>query len=38
VTANITIATDATLGARDVSVTTPGGTSTLTNSFTVAAP
>ncbi len=38
VTANITIAVDATLGTKNVSVTTPGGTGTLTNGFTVTAP
>jgi sugar lactone lactonase YvrE len=35
ITASITIATDASLGARDVSVTTPAGTGTLTAGFTV---
>lgn len=35
ITADITIAADATPGARDVSVTTPGGTGTLNNGFTV---
>jgi hypothetical protein len=35
ITVNITIAGDATLGTRDVSVTTPGGTGTLTGGFTV---
>jgi hypothetical protein len=35
ITANITIATDAALGARDVSVTTPAGTGTRTDGFTV---
>jgi hypothetical protein len=37
ITANITIAGSATAGSRDVSVTTPGGTDTLTNGFTVLA-
>ena len=35
ITANITIAGDATAGVRNVSVTTPGGTSTKTGGFTV---
>lgn len=35
VTANITIASGATAGARDVSVTTGGGTATLTSGFSV---
>ena len=38
VTANITIAVNAKLGARDVSVTTPKGTGTLTGGFTVETP
>ena len=38
ITANITIAGAAATGARDVSVTTPGGTGTLTGGFTVTAP
>jgi hypothetical protein len=38
ITAHITIAWDATLGLRDVSVTTPSGTGTLTNGYTVNAP
>jgi hypothetical protein len=37
ITANITISGSATPGLRDVSVTTPGGTATLTNGFTVLA-
>ena len=36
ITANIAIASGAALGARNVSVTTPGGTGTLTLGFTVA--
>jgi hypothetical protein len=35
ITANITIAADATVGTRDISVTTPGGSFTLPSSFTV---
>ena len=35
VTANITIASDAVVGYRDVSVTTPEGTGSLSNAFTV---
>ncbi len=35
ITANITIIASAAIGARDVSVTTPGGTSALPGSFTV---
>jgi hypothetical protein len=35
ITANISLATDAAAGARNVSVTTPGGTATLTGGFTV---
>jgi hypothetical protein len=35
ITANITIANNAQLGARNVAVTTPGGTATVTNGFTV---
>jgi titin len=35
ITANITISGSATTGARDVSVTTPGGTATKTGGFTV---
>jgi hypothetical protein len=35
ITASITIAVNATLGARDVSVTAPGGTGTLPNGFIV---
>ena len=35
ITANITIAADAAPGTRDVSVTTPAGTGTLTDGFTV---
>ena len=38
ITANITIAWDATLGLRDVSVTTPVGTGTGLNKYTVNAP
>ena len=38
VTANITIDADAPAGARDVSVTTPDGTGTLPDGFTVLAP
>jgi hypothetical protein len=38
ITANITIDPGATLGTRDVTVTTPGGTSTLTGGFTVTTP
>ena len=38
ITANITIDPGATLGVRDVTVTTPGGTSVLTDGFTVIAP
>ena len=38
ITANITISGSATLGSRNVSVTTPYGTATLTNGFTVNAP
>jgi hypothetical protein len=38
ITANITISGSATLGSRNVSVTTPYGTATLTNGFTVKAP
>jgi len=38
ITANISIDAGALLGPRDVSVTTPGGTATLTDSFTVYAP
>ncbi|MFC1899911.1 IPT/TIG domain-containing protein, partial [Chloroflexota bacterium] len=34
-TANITIASDATIGARDVSVTTPGGSFVLPNCFAI---
>jgi len=37
ITASITISGSATPGLRDVSVTTPGGTATLTNGFTVLA-
>jgi hypothetical protein len=37
ITANITIDSGATLGTRDVTVTTPGGTDTLTDGFTVTA-
>jgi hypothetical protein len=37
ITANISITAAASTGARDVSVTTPGGTSTLTGGFTVTA-
>jgi hypothetical protein len=37
ITANITIAPTAATGTRDVSVTTPGGTATLTGGFTVTA-
>jgi hypothetical protein len=36
ITANITITAGAATGARDVAVTTPGGTGTLTGGFTVA--
>ncbi|GAI53247.1 unnamed protein product, partial [marine sediment metagenome] len=35
ITASISISATATLGLRDVSVTTPGGTGTLTDGFTV---
>ena len=35
ITANITISGSATTGARDVSVTTPGGSATKTGGFTV---
>jgi hypothetical protein len=35
ITAGITIAADATLGTRNVAVTTPGGTFTLLNGFTI---
>jgi hypothetical protein len=35
ITANITIASNTTIGVRDVSVTTPAGTSTITGGFTV---
>ncbi len=35
ITANITIGSGAVAGLRDLSVTTPGGTATLTNGFTV---
>ncbi len=38
ITANITISGSATLGSRNVSVTTPWGTTTLTNGFTVNTP
>ena len=38
VKANITIVAGAALGARDISVTTPGGSFTLPNSFTVKQP
>ncbi len=38
VTANITVAGDATPGTRDVSVTTPEGTGTLTDGFAVTVP
>jgi len=38
ITASITIASAATLGTRDVSVTTTGGTDTLEDSFTVVEP
>jgi len=38
ITANITISGSATLGSRNVSVTTPYGTATLTNGFTVNTP
>ena len=37
ITANITIPADATVGARDIWVTTPGGTGTLADRFTVKA-
>jgi hypothetical protein len=35
ITANITISSSATAGARNVSVTTPAGTGSLTDGFTV---
>ena len=38
ITASITIAAGASIGTRNVSVTTPGGTSTLNNGFTVNQP
>jgi hypothetical protein len=38
ITANITIAADAVLGTRDVSVTTPGGTGTKDDGFRITAP
>jgi hypothetical protein len=38
ITASITVANDASLGPRDVSVTTPAGAATLTSGFTVVLP